>query len=108
VRRSRNPQRCQASQLDVDGIEPHDVVRQRRRAQQPQLRAHDARHHQHTQRSVGHGRALRTARQRRERPILGGAEVGQQFAPALPAREPQPDLFIAPREAVVRGDVIER
>jgi len=48
------------------------------------------------------------ARQRRERAILGGAEVGQQFAPALPAREPQPDLFIAPREAVVRRDVIER
>src|SRR5439155_1336912 len=53
-------------------------------------------------------RAPRTARQRRERAILGGAEVGGQLPLALPAREPQLDLLIAPCEAVVGRDVIER
>ena len=107
-RRPRQAQRREAPQLNVDGVEPHDVVRQRRPARKPELRAHDARHDEHAQPRIGGRRPAHALRERSERPILAGAEVVGELLPAFPAREPSLDLRIAPGEAVVGGDVIER
>ena len=56
--------------------------------------------------------AIGTVRARRAsaaRPaVLGGAEVGLELTPARAARQPLLDLRIAPGEAIVGGDVIER
>ena len=51
---------------------------------------------------------MRAPRERREAPILGGAEIVAELAPPRTAREPLLDLTLNGRKTIVRGDVIER
>jgi hypothetical protein len=89
---------------DVERIEPHDVVRQRRGALKSQLRSHDARHDEHPEPRICRARCA--PRERCQRAVFGGAEVGAQLLRMDAAGQPLLDFKVAPGEAVVGRDVL--
>src|SRR5215831_21313846 len=81
----RHTQRSEPAALDVERIEPHDVIRQRRVPCQPQLRAHDAWHDEYARRTVTDAHRARATRKRGERAVLGRSEVVAELGSPLAA-----------------------
>ena len=107
ARRSRQTQRGQPPQADIDRIDPQHIVRIRRSAAQTELRAHDAGDDDDSERCVLDGRGRRLARESGQIPVFSRSEVGDQVALQFATDQQPLNIVVAQREAIVRGDVVE-
>ncbi len=107
ARRSRQTQRGQAPQADVDRIDPQHIVGIRRSAAETELRAHDAGDDDDSERVVLDGRGCCLACESRQIPVFSRSEVVDQLTPQFSTDQQPLNILVAQCEAVVRGDVIE-
>ncbi|HZT51066.1 MAG TPA: hypothetical protein VFA22_03990 [Stellaceae bacterium] len=103
---ARQPELAQTAGADVDGIDPQHIARERRAARQPEQGAHDARHDDGAAGIGAQLRSLRRTRESDEVAVLGGAEEHLELLPLETARQKPLGLLVAPREAVVRRDMV--
>src|SRR5215207_3505649 len=93
---------------DIDGIEPQHIVGQRCTTRAAELRSHDSRHDVHAWRICSQRYAVRMPRQLHEVLVFIGTEIANELPRMLAGNEQMLDLTVAPREPVIRGDMVQR
>src|SRR5882757_1650815 len=101
-------QRRQPPDLDIDRVQPQNVMWQRRLALDSELRAHDSRHHKHANRIFSQRLSGRAPRQLPEIPVLALTEIRRQLALVFSTDEQSLHVSVTPRELVVRSYVIRQ
>jgi len=101
-------QRRQSADLNINRIQPQNVVWQRRLALDAELRAHDAGYDKHANRIRSEGLRSGSLCELAQLHVLELAEISSQFPLVLAADEQVLHLSVTPRELVVRSDVIRQ